>query len=213
MTSARKYTKYPRTPHLAWSPGASADDIWFDTTRSFDGVEVIVTEKMDGENTTMYRDHIHARSIDSRHHPSRSWVKQLHQRIAHQIPEGWRLCGENMYARHSIGYDELPSFFMLFSIWTDENVTLSWEETLEWAQLLELETVPVMWQGAWDERAIRGLSFDTDEVEGYVVRRADGFAYEDFSRNVAKWVRANHVQTEGHWMFAEVIPNGLAEQS
>jgi len=39
------------------------------------GREVVVTEKMDGENTTMYCDNIHARSIDGRHHPSRDWVK------------------------------------------------------------------------------------------------------------------------------------------
>lgn len=36
---------------------------------------VVITEKMDGENTTLYRDGLHARSLDSRHHPSRNWVK------------------------------------------------------------------------------------------------------------------------------------------
>lgn len=53
----------------------------------------------------------------SRYTPSRDWIKALHGQIAHEIPEGWRLCGENLYARHSIAYDALPSYFTLFSIW------------------------------------------------------------------------------------------------
>jgi RNA ligase len=94
--------KYPRTPHLPWSPGASEDDVKLDGCLKFQGREVVVTEKMDGENTSLYRNGLHARSLDSRHHPSRDWIKAWHGGIAHHIPEGWRLCGENVYARHSI---------------------------------------------------------------------------------------------------------------
>ena len=68
--------KYPRTPHLPWSPGASQDDVFSLDARHFEGQTVIITEKMDGENTTLYRDYLHARSVDGRHHPSRNWVKQ-----------------------------------------------------------------------------------------------------------------------------------------
>jgi hypothetical protein len=48
-----------------------------------------------------------------------------------------------------------------------------------------------------------------DNEEGYVVRNADKFHYDDFSSNVAKWVRKNHVQTDTHWMHSTIIPNGL----
>ena len=112
----KQYYKYPRTPHLPWSQGASADDSLLKDSKLFEGQEVVITEKMDGENTTMYPDHIHARSIDSRHHPSRTWVKSLHGSIAHLIPQGWRLCGENLYAQHSIAYEGLKSYFYLFSV-------------------------------------------------------------------------------------------------
>ena len=131
MCAAPHHRKYPRTPHLPWSPGASSDDVWIDTFALFEGSEVVITEKMDGENTTLYADHIHARSLDSRHHPSRSWVKGLHQSIAHLIPAGWRICGENLYARHSVGYEALPSYFMVFSIWDEHNHCLGWEQTVE----------------------------------------------------------------------------------
>jgi hypothetical protein len=207
------YHKYPRTPHLPWSPGASSDDVRLADTSVFVGQEIIVTEKLDGENTSMYSDHIHARSLDSRHHPSRNWVKALHGTLAHLIPPGWRLCGENLYARHSIAYDNLPSYFALFSIWDEANRCLAWDETLDWAALLGLEVVPTLYRGPWDEQHLRNLAINTDVSEGYVVRTTAAFAYPDFARHVAKWVRPSHVQTDQHWMHTTITPNRLRPDS
>lgn len=205
------YVKYPRTPHLPWSPGASDDDIFRWDVSNFEGREVVVTEKRDGENTTMYRDHIHARSVDSRHHPSRNWVKQLQGRIGHLLPEGWRVCGENLYAEHSLRYTDLGSYFEVFSVWNDQNACLDWDTTVEWCELLGLEHVPVWYRGPWNEETIRGLAVDTSRQEGYVVRTAEGFRHADFREHIAKWVRSNHVTTDEHWMHREVVPNELAE--
>ena len=47
-----------------------------------------VKEKMDGENTSLYQDGFHARSIDGRHHSSRDWVKGFWAQIAQDIPFG-----------------------------------------------------------------------------------------------------------------------------
>ena len=202
--------KYPRTPHLPWSPGSTSDDIHFGTAKQFEGKLVVVTEKMDGENTTLYRDHIHARSTDSRHHPSRDWVKGLHGRIAHHIPEHWRICGENLFAQHAISYNALPSYFLAFSIWTEDNTCLPWSKTIEWLKLPDLTPPIVIYQGLWDENTVKSITVDTGTSEGYVVRCADSFHYSAFTENIAKWVRVNHVQTDKHWMHAEVTPNGLA---
>jgi hypothetical protein len=168
------YFKYPRTPHLPWSPGATSDDVYLVDVSTFEGHEVVVTLKMDGENTTMYRDHIHARSLDSGHHPSRAWVKGLHGTIAHLIPDAWRLCGENLFAEHSIHYSDLPSYFMLFSIWNEANNCLSWDETIEWAALLELEIVPILYRGRWDEKMIRTIALDPQTRKGMWYGRCRG---------------------------------------
>lgn len=203
--------KYPRTPHLPWSPGFTADDVRNKTTLQFEGKEVIVTEKMDGENTTMYRDYIHARSIDGRHHTSRDWVKQLHARVSYDIPEGWRFCGENLYAQHSLVYENLKSYFYLFSIWDECNQCLSWDDTLEWAESLDLVTPKEFYRGTWDSEIIKKILIDENTVEGYVVRTAASFSFDSFKENIAKWVRPNHVQSNEHWMHAAIKPNGIIQ--
>lgn len=212
LNQFRTHWKYPRTLHLPWSGGKdqTSDEKEIPSLDKLAGGEIVVTEKMDGENTTMYSDFIHARSVESASHPSRSWVKNLHAQICADIPVGYRVCGENLYARHSIGYDDLDTYFMVFSVW-HRDVCLSWDDTVEWAELLGLQTVPVLYRGAWNEKLLREFAdaLDTDRHEGYVVRRADGFFARDFPISVAKYVRPNHVTTSGHWMAGKVERNEL----
>lgn len=205
--------KYPSTPHLPFSPGATESDIWC-LPEQFEGEEVVVTEKMDGENFTGYSDgYCHARSLDSRHHPSRSWAKNKWNEVYHNLPDGWRVAAENTYAEHSIRYENLPSYFLAFSIWNDENVCLSWEDTEEWCEIIGLEHVPVLYKGEFDLDKVIEIFEDTDfdHHEGIVVRKAGSFHYDDFQSNIGKAVRPNHVQTDEHWMHQEVVPNGLKE--
>lgn len=203
--------KYPRTFHLPWSPGLTKDDRQMPDTEDFEGKQVIVTLKMDGENTTMYRDYIHARSVTSENHPTRDRVKALHGQIAHEIPEGWRLCGENLYAKHSIGYSDLLDYFLLFSVWDEKNNCLSWAEVECWAELLGLYTVPVLYEGIFDRANIEAVFAPyKDKHEGYVVRLAGEFPYGSFRTSVGKYVRKDHVHTHGHWMRQKIEPNGLA---
>jgi hypothetical protein len=204
------HIKYPRTLHLPWSPGATSDDVCLTSVNHFLGKQIIVTEKMDRENTTLYSDGCHARSLDSRYHPSREWIRALQGRIGQDIPEGWRICGENLYAKHSVAYDCLPSFFLVFSVWNADNVCLSWKDTLDWIALLGLCSVPVLYQGVFDEQYMRDLTLDLTKQEGYVVRLADAYSFEIFSQSVAKWVRPGHVQTDQHWMAKAVEKNNLA---
>lgn len=204
--------KYSRTLHLPFSLGRSDDDKVLTSVEHFEGQEIVATRKMDGECTSLYRDGYHAKSLDSRHHPSRNWLKAYHATFAHDIPQGWRICGENLYAQHSLAYDALPSYFMGFSVWTERNEALGWDETLEFFELLDIEPVATLYRGVFDEALLKKLAKETDtqKNEGFVVRLAGPFRYEDFGRSVAKWVRAQHVQTDEHWMHGVVVPNGLA---
>lgn len=203
--------KYPRTHHLPWSEGMNDDDRMIPSLSGFEGQRVIVTEKMDGENTTMYSDYIHARSVDSRTHPSRNWVKQFWSRLSGDIPAGWRICGENLYAKHSIQYDDLSTYFMGFSIWNDMNECLSWDDTTEWFNLFGVRPVRVIYDGLFDAKVIRNLwnPKDWDSSEGYVVRVAESYRYADFRHKVGKFVRHGHVQTVKHWMHGQAIEKNI----
>lgn len=187
-----------------------------DGVSSWVGSEVVVTTKMDGENTTVYSDgYLHARSIDGTSHPSRSLLKAEAAGWATLLPEGWRVCGENLYAQHSLSYDALHSYFQVFSIWEADRC-LSWPETVEWCELLELHTVPVLWSGslplteAGIESHLSGLWSGTIGQEGYVVRPARSFDRSEFGTLVGKYVRPGHVTSDQHWSQTPVVPNRLA---
>lgn len=214
------WVKYPRTLHLPNSPGVNSDDKVLSDLSCLEGKAFSLSVKMDGENTTMYRDGLHARSLDSRHHPSRNWVKNLWAQVAHKIPLGWRICGENLYAVHSIAYKDLESYFQVFSVWDDQNVCLSVEETRHICAYLGLTMIddyadtPVgdspkdilKWATHFAEKHVREWG-----EEGIVIRNAGRFHYNTFQENVFKYVREGHVQTDEHWRHQKIVPNQLRE--
>lgn len=125
-----------------------------------------------------------------------------------------RICGENLYAVHSIKYKNLPSYFMLFSIWID-NKCLNWDETVEYAKILGLDIVPVIYDGIYDREKIITEFTKYEKVnEGYVIRIANEFNYIDFRRSVAKFVRPKFRQvinnSHGHWISKKIETNELS---
>ena len=206
--------KYPRTYHLDWSKSLINDDRKIHSTEHMEGEEIVVTEKMDGECTSLDPRKVYARSPDSKYHASRAWVRQLHGQIAGDIPEGWRVCGENLFAQHSISYDSLPTYLLVFNIWNNKNWALSWDDTILYSQLLGLQTVPVLYRGPWDKQILLDLAEKAEanrtKQEGYVVRVARSFPFTHFGSLVAKYVRGKHVNTSEHWMHNAIVPNKLA---
>ena len=211
--------KYSRTYHLLDSPGMNRDDRRMGDQKVLEGQRVMICEKLDGENTTMYPDLITARSLDTDSHPSRDWVKNLWAQTAYNIPQNWRVCGENMFQKHAIHYSKangnaLDTYFYMFSIWDDRNVCLSWDETVEWAELLGFTLVPVLYDGIYDPDFMlelnKKMEDDSNGMEGYVLRLAREYHYSEFRNVCGKYVRKNHVQNNhGHWKVQKVIKNEL----
>ncbi len=206
-----KRYKYPRTMHLPFSLGATSDDKMLDSCSQFIGKEVVVTLKMDGENSNLYRDYYHARSMDSNHHESRTWLKKFHSEWAWRLIDDERICGENMFAKHSIAYNDLSSYFYAFSYWLGEEC-VDWDLSLLRFEELGLDVAPTLYRGVWDENVIKALwspMYGNNEMEGFVVRTVEGFHINEFQHHVAKFVREKHVQTDKHWAYAEIVPNKL----
>lgn len=165
----------------------------------------MATEKMDGENTTMTREFIHARSVDSKDHESRHWVKGLWSGIRWDMEYGLYIVGENLFAKHSIHYVELPSYFMVFAtLWASPKGKIyvnSWDATKSVARRLGLEIVPEVTSHDWGQQR-----------EGTVFRNPGQFLLSDIEHNMMKMVRPNHVQTDDHWFYQPVVQNLLKDQ-
>jgi RNA ligase. len=202
--------KYGRTFHLPMSPGATSDD---KIMSSLDGLKVddlIVTEKMDGENTTIHASGSHARSPDSGHHPSRDWLKAFAAIITPQLFDDERIVGENLYARHSVAYEALPSYFLGFSLIIGDEVQ-AWDQTLLRFAELGIKPVPTLYRGPFRKDLFEELarSLDFSCQEGFVVRISGAFPESDMPTRIGKYVREGHVQSKLHWMKSELVPNGL----
>lgn len=201
--------KYPRTYHLPFSKGVQSDDKMLKDLSAFEGQEVQLSIKMDGENSTLYSDYYsHARSLDSGSNWTRDVLKKIHSEIGHIIPQGYRLCCENLYAKHSIFYadGELEGYLYLLSVWNDDNVSLSLDETKSLAEKLGLPMPKEIYRGIYDLKLFEKMSneLDLEKNEGFVMRLTTPIKYEDFSRSVAKFVREGHVQSDQHWLKTAV---------
>ncbi len=210
-------TKYPRTYHLPWSEGVHSDDKVIKKPAQFDGMEIIVTEKMDGESTSLHKEYMHARSIDSSHNFTRDWAKKLQTLLSPDIPDNYIFSFENVAYYHSIEYNNLESFCYLLCIWNEKNMCLSYDEQCQWAEVLDLAQPQVFYRGVYDENILKNLSkeLDLEKIEGYVIRNVESFHRDDFEKNVGKFVRKDHVQPNHengiveHWL-KNTRPNKLA---
>ena len=101
-------SKYNRTYHFPFSPGATNDDRIANSMSNLIGQEIVITEKLDGENTGMTRGGVYARShADYTTSPWSREVRQIHDRIKFDILEDVFIFGENMEGIHSIEYNIL----------------------------------------------------------------------------------------------------------
>lgn len=202
--------KYPRTYHIPQSPGITSNDKVVNSLDKWYGAEVVILEKMDGENTTIGKDYFHARSLDSKYHESRTWIAKLQSEIGYKLPDNYRICGENLYALHSIPYSNLESYFYVFNIWNGYEC-LDIDTTLDICKDLNLTFVPVLFKGALTENILSDIisKMDFNNQEGFVIRKTNSFYYKDFSNNIAKYVRSGHIQTDKHWIHRKVIKNKL----
>lgn len=212
--------KYNRTYHFPFSPGTTSDDrINHEYWKYIQEVNrLIITEKLDGENTCLNQYGVFARSHAApTTHPWANYLKEFWNGIKDKLND-LEIFGENLYAVHSIFYEEMENHFYIFAVrYKDE--WLSWEDVCFYAEILGLPTVPVLKemnmklfdQVCFETEIIDCVSqpgiFKTFDViskescnmEGVVARNAAAFFVEDFYKNVFKYVRFNHVKTDVHW--------------
>ena len=222
--SDRTFIKYPSTKYFASSP--SAEDILTEGELShLISAPIVVTTKMDGSNVQLTSEYVASRAgwDGSAIHPSFNMLKaKFHAEYKYLIPKHIQLFGEWLFAKHSIHYVGdlgLKSYLQLFSAYdTRYALFLGWEEVMEYASLLGVPTVPHV--VSYELAPNSSLRYKYENIigsqaeyqiseghEGVVVRSMLPFHYGQFSSSVAKYVRANHVQTDVHWTHQEIIRN------
>jgi hypothetical protein len=201
-------SKYNRTYHLPWSPGTTSDDRISKSVDTLLGIDIVITEKLDGENCGMINGGVYARSHAT--YTESPWsreVREIHKKIGKHINNNVYIFGENMEGIHSIQYSNLKSYYYIFGV-RDNNIWIPWEQVEEYAYLLDIPTVPVLFKGVVNtkeelQKIVEDLVKQPSELggerEGIVVRNASLFHNDDFSQSVMKWVRRGHVQTDEHW--------------
>lgn len=218
--------KYNRTFHFPWSEGATNDDKIAPSIDSLLNVDIIITEKMDGSNTSLETNGCFARThAGPPSHPSFDSLKALHASIKYKIPNNMQFFGEWCFALHSIAYNELPGYFLMFNVrdlTSSEIVWYSWEDVELWAAELEVPTVPVLFKGSVKTKQelqdlVESFMIQPSKCggirEGVVVRVARQFYDSEFSQCVMKCVRANHVNPDNdHWKHKEIVKNGLCKK-
>lgn len=206
--------KYPRTFHLPYSPGATNDDKIAKDCSGLIGVEIVITEKLDGSNSCMESGGVFARSHgQAPTHKSFDLLKQRFYSLQYSLKTDEQIFLENCYAVHSIDYDQLSDFCFVLSI-RNTHQWLNVDESIARANELNLTPVPVLFRGIVKsakelEKIVTDLtkqpSIFGGPREGIVVRTVAGFSDSEFSKKVFKWVRKDHVQTSEHWMNQPIV--------
>lgn len=201
---------YPRTPHLPYSPGGTSDDKRLESSEHFLNKHVIITEKLDGGCTLLQDGQVYARSVNvGSSHESFDFIKRIYAEKCNVCPglKHFSLYGENLYAVHSIEYKKLFNPFYLFHVLFSGNFW-GWDGVKGFASTYGFLTVPEIFRGTfktetqlqiWMEENIKNESVFGGPREGFVIRTSGAFEFADFKKNMAKYVRPNHVQTDERW--------------
>ena len=206
MSLASLLPRYPRTPCWPQSPSYPRGDRATEDPESFTCREIVITEKLDGSNTTLRNGEALTRS-GKRTAPWLAMARKHH---------AWKLTGldeiiygEDLYGVHSIAYAPMreEQTFRAFALLRGSILT-SWDELVEITESLEIPRVPVLFRGEFSnvkelnefiQQAHREKSVLGPDREGVIVRTSGEFPLERLAQNVCKSVRADHVQAGEHW--------------
>ena len=231
------FVKYPRTPHLFGSKGTDDDKHLSEVeSREFIADEsLIVEEKIDGTNVGIHftsagqmvlqcRGHLITQGMHPQYDLFKQWTAVKRGVVEARLEDRYILCGEWVYARHSVHYRQLPHYFFEFDIYDkEEEAFLSLEKRLSLIEGAGIETVPVLHQGVIGKKAreeLIGPSLFDSVFENPVTRRTDNLMEGLYLRTEAagavagraKFVRPEFVEKvkqSTHWQHQAMVPNLL----
>jgi len=229
--------EFPRTRHLPFEPCASSDDRIATLEECENiihgGLNITIEEKIDGANLAITiidgepvirnRNNILSKNYSSGKTPAKmqfspvwTWFYNNKEKFETlQRILGFQPCvyGEWLYARHTVVYDSLPSWFVAFDVYDYEKKNYISPKRYRPA-LIEagFDIVPEM---KWDKitektlKAMRDTNTEfskNERKEGIYIKACDG----EFVVNRFKMVRPNFIQGE-HWNKKQLVKNRIVK--
>lgn len=213
------FFRFPTTPHLAWlaQDGMPRDDKVLSPAeaQALLSGDVVVEEKLDGANLGLSlspngtvraqnRGQYLGEPYVGQFARLPAWLAQHESSLLAVLRPELMLFGEWCAARHSLDYDTLPDWFLLFDVY-DRSKRRFWNTSRRNALASEagLFTVPLVSSGRTTLAALKQLVADTPSryraglpLEGVVVRRESG----EWCEARAKLVRPDFAQAiDTHW--------------
>lgn len=224
----RDFFRFPHTPHLVWlGDGKPRDDKVLSASEARDllSADVVVEEKLDGANLGISFDadgRLRAQNrgqylvepFGGQFARLASWLGQHANAMTGVLAADLMLFGEWCAARHSVPYDRLPDWFVVFDVY-DRTQGRFWSSVRRNALAvhLGLAHVPELTSGLLNIEQIRKeldsrtSQFGEGPMEGVVIRRET----TQWCEERAKLVRAGFTQSiDNHWRKRRLDWNRLA---
>ena len=211
------FFRFPHTSHLAWlSPGQPRDDKVLSGAEAAAllSVPVLLEEKVDGANLgfsigpdgdvrAQNRGQYLERPYSGQFAKLNSWLAQREEALFDALSGNLILFGEWMAAVHSLTYDRLPDYLLVFDIYDRERGRFwSTRRRDALAVRLGLAIVPTVGRGRYTLKELESLvitgqsAYRDGPHEGLYVRVED----EDWLLQRAKIVRPDFTQAiQTHW--------------
>ena len=222
------FFRFPHTPHLAWmGEGSPRDDkvMTPSEVRDLLSGKVVVEEKLDGANLGFSLGTDGTVRMQNRGHYLRppfqgqfarldAWLTHHEEALFDGLGEHLILFGEWCAARHSLAYDKLPDWLLVFDVY-DRIAKRFWSTPRrnELASRIRLGTVPALDEGHTTMPKLKTLvesgasHYRRGPLEGVVIRAEN----PEWLEARAKLVRPDFIQHMGdHWRSRALVWNQLA---
>lgn len=229
MVSDSNFFRFPHTPHLAWlGNGLPRDDKVLSSieVEEFLSHSLMVEEKLDGANLGISVDTVgdfrfqnRGQYLQAPYHGQfarlNTWLTRNADLLFDALNQNMLAFGEWCAARHSLDYDSLPDWWMVFDVY-DRSTGRFWSASRRdaWAAEHGLSTVPILARGRFTLPEL--IQMVQDSPSGYrkgplegIVLRTTGTKWTEAR---AKLVRADFVQSIGeHWRNRPLVWNRLID--
>ncbi|MDP1655095.1 MAG: RNA ligase family protein [Hylemonella sp.] len=224
------FFRFPHTPHIAWlGKDRPRDDkvMSIDEANQFLRNIVVLEEKVDGANLGLSigpdgivraqnRGQYLLKPYTGQFSRLNAWLTSHESTLRDELNENLIIFGEWLAAKHSIGYNQLPDFFLVFDVY-DRDQKRFWSTARRNAlsERLGLRTVHCLGIGQFSLTELKQFvkkspsTYNEGTLEGIYLRQEDA----NWLIARAKLVHPNFVQSIiQHWRSRTLQWNALGQE-